>query len=100
MKVCNFFVSDPSAPTSCPASPSISDSTYYQGNPSDERFVAAEALTDDDCDGQIDVDHRNYWQTPNLDVGDDAYLVIDLGCIRQVEGVRIRNTQDWVGQDR
>ena len=43
---------------------------------------------------EIEVSGSNYWLAPSGATGDKAYLIIDLGCIKEVSGVYLRNTHN------
>ena len=82
-----MFDSAPPGVTSCSSSPVVVSSVDYSGT-----YPAAQALTDDECDGSTVGGGQNYWLSPNHGSGwHGAYFELDLGCVRIVEAVKMRN---------
>ena len=42
----------------------------------------------------VEVTDKNYWLSPSELKGEDSFLVIDLGCIKEISGVYLRNTHN------
>ena len=41
-----------------------------------------------------EVSYQNYWMPPESTTGADAFFVIDLGCVKEVNGVYLRNSHN------
>ena len=42
----------------------------------------------------VEVTDKNYWLSPSQLKGEDSFLVIDLGCVKEISGVYLRNTHN------
>ena len=49
---------------------------------------------------EVEVTDTNYWLSPSYLTGEESYLVIDLGCVREISGVYLRNTHNGHRNDR
>ncbi len=65
------------------------------------RFLPRNVLIDYGCDGVGVFPDFNYWISPHGEVGEDeAYFVVDLGCVRSFKRVTLRNTNNFEGMNR
>ena len=48
----------------------------------------------------FEVTDTNYWLSPTYLTGTDSYLEIDLGCVKEISGVYLRNTHNGHRNDR
>ena len=74
--------------------PSIIDHEKY-----DARFPAENVL-EDSQDFWDDEDIANYWVTGDGKVGDEAYFIMDLGCISAISRITVKNTHSAHHNDR
>ena len=49
---------------------------------------------------EVEVTDTNYWLSPSDLTGEDSYLLIDLGCVKEISGVYLRNTHNGHRNDR
>ena len=60
-----------------------------------QQEVVAKVLQED-----FEVTDTNYWLSPAYLTGTDSYLEIDLGCVKEISGVYLRNTHNGHRNDR
>ena len=61
----------------------------------DHRFPAKNVFLNEN-----DVKGKNYWLSPNMKKGQEAFFILDLGCNKLVRGFLIRNTHNAFHHDR
>ena len=85
--------------TSCVAAPTITSASEYDATGD---YSSAQALTDDECDGELvsGSGDYNYWLATSGQTGVNAHLIFDLGCIRTVSSIRLRNSKSYPWNDR
>ena len=59
-----------------------------------------QAVVDKVLEEDLEIDSTNYWLSPVSLRGEDSFLVIDLGCIKEISGVYLRNTHNGNFNDR
>ncbi len=83
-----------SSRTICPgATPTVTAATEFDGS---GQYHSTQALTDDACDGLVPptAGTYNFWLSPQAAASyPNAYLEIDLGCVRTVSAIKVRNTR-------